>query len=713
MSYLTGKKALITGGAGFLGQEVCRQVERLSPQSIFVPRSAEHDLRQQPQVKRLLSELRPEVVIHLAAVVGGIGANRVNPGRYFYENAVMGIQLMEEARQAGVEKFVSVGTICSYPKFTPVPFREEDLWTGYPEETNAPYGFAKKMLLVQGQAYRQQYGFNAVHLLPVNLYGPGDNFDPKSSHVIPALIRKAVEARDAGADHIDVWGTGSASREFLFVRDAARAIVAATETYNQPEPVNIGSGQEITIRELAELICELCDFRGKIVWDTTKPDGQPRRCLDTARAEREFGFAASTEFRDGLIETIAWFEQNREALDGPPSPAKRQQAAASTSHSDIRLARIDRSVATPRGGDQNGHERHDSQTAADTAPHHTNGDRGRRALITGITGQDGSYLAELLLAKGYEVHGLVRRSSSINTWRLDGIYEDPQQPHKHLFLHYGDMTDSDCLIKLVLELEPDEIYNLAAQSHVRVSFDNPVYTVDVGATGTLRILEAARLLHRRKSVRVYQASTSEMFGGDPATAPQSETTPFSPRSPYACAKVYSFHQIVNYRQAYDMFACSGILFNHESPRRGETFVTRKITRAAARISEGLQKTLYLGNLEAKRDWGYAKDYVEAMWLMLQQDQPDDFVIATGETHTVRDFLQVAFEHVGLDYQDYVEIDSRYFRPSEVNLLLGDAAKAAEKLGWVPRTSFNELARLMVEADLDWVRRSSGDIVTNG
>jgi GDPmannose 4,6-dehydratase len=327
----------------------------------------------------------------------------------------------------------------------------------------------------------------------------------------------------------------------------------------------------------------------------------------------------------------------------------------------------------------------------------------RRALITGITGQDGSYLAELLLEKGYEVHGIVRRASTFNTGRLDHLYVDPHEADARLFLHYGDMTDGQSLTNMVLDLEPDEIYNLAAQSHVRVSFDKPLYTIDVTANGALRVLEAARQLTKRKPVRVYQASSSEMFG-DAQEAPQTEKTPFHPRSPYACAKVFAFHQVVNYREAYGLYACNGILFNHESPRRGETFVTRKITRAATRIKEGLQKKLYLGNIESKRDWGYAKEYVEAMWLMLQQEQPDDFVIATNETHTIRDFLEVAFEKVELNWQDYVETDPRYYRPTEVNLLLGDYSKARRQLGWEPRTSFKQLAQIMVNADWDLARK---------
>lgn len=311
MSILRGKRIVVTGGAGFLGRALCRRLRRAQPADIFVPRSAEFDLRDRDAIRRLFDIARPEVVFHLAAVVGGIGANRANPGRFFFDNAMMGIQLMEEARIQGVEKFVSLGTICSYPKFTPVPFKEEDLWHGYPEETNAPYGLAKKMLLVQGQAYRQQYGFHAITLLPVNLYGPHDNFDPNTSHVIPALIKKAIEARDANRATMEVWGTGRASREFLYVHDAADAIALAAEHYDGADPVNLGAGEEITIKSLAEMICDRCGFKGQLTWDATKPDGQPRRCLDTSKAERLFGFRAKTSFRDGLIETIAWYERQR------------------------------------------------------------------------------------------------------------------------------------------------------------------------------------------------------------------------------------------------------------------------------------------------------------------------------------------------------------------------------------------------------------------
>ncbi len=329
----------------------------------------------------------------------------------------------------------------------------------------------------------------------------------------------------------------------------------------------------------------------------------------------------------------------------------------------------------------------------------------RRALVTGITGQDGSYLAELLLGKGYEVHGLVRRSSTFSTERIDHIYQDPHETNARLHLHYADLTDGNGLSRLIRQIRPTEVYNLGAQSHVRVSFDQPIYTAETTGVGCLRLLEAVRDYQEQSGyqIRYYQASSSEQFGKVVET-PQRETTPFYPRSPYGVAKVYAHWTTVNYRESYDLHASCGILFNHESPRRGETFVTRKITRAAGRIKLGLQDKLYLGNLDAKRDWGFAGDFVEAMWLMLQQDEPDDYVVATGETHSVRALCERAFGRLELDYNDFVEIDPRYFRPAEVDLLLGDATKAREKLGWQPRVGFGQLVDMMVDHDLELARR---------
>jgi len=320
----------------------------------------------------------------------------------------------------------------------------------------------------------------------------------------------------------------------------------------------------------------------------------------------------------------------------------------------------------------------------------------KKALITGITGQDGSYLAELLLSKAYEVHGIIRRASTFNTGRLEHIYSDPHLSKTSLRLHYGDLSDASSLARLISKIMPEEIYNLAAQSHVRVSFDGPEYTTDITGTGTVRLLEAIR--ETGINPRFYQASSSEMYG-KVQEVPQTETTPFYPRSPYGCAKAFAYWITVNYRESYNLHASNGILFNHESPRRGETFVTRKITRAVAHILAGLQEKVYLGNLDAKRDWGYAKEYVEAMWLILQQEKPDDYVIATNETHSVREFLELAFAHVGLDWRKYIEIDKKYYRPAEVDLLIGDYSKAKEQLGWAPKTKFADLVKLMVDADV--------------
>jgi GDP-L-fucose synthase len=321
---LSTRRVMVTGGAGFLGRRVVAKLREHGTRDVFVPRSAQYDLVDRHAGRQAIQDSRPDVIIHLAALVGGIGANMEQPGRFFFDNLMMGVQLMEEARLAGVEKFVAVGTICAYPKFTPLPFREDDIWSGYPEETNAGYGLAKKMLLVQAQAYRQQYGFNAVFPVPVNLYGPEDNFDPKSSHVIPALIKKFIEARETSAPSVPVWGDGTASREFLYVDDAAEGLVLMTERYDSPDPVNLGSGQEIMVRDLAYLIAELTGYQGRIELDPTKPNGQPRRCLDVSRAERDFGFRAKTDFRTGLRETIAWYEQHRRAgIPASPGVARR------------------------------------------------------------------------------------------------------------------------------------------------------------------------------------------------------------------------------------------------------------------------------------------------------------------------------------------------------------------------------------------------------
>ena len=333
IGFWADKTVLVTGGGGFLGQHVLAKLRAVGCERIIAPRKREYDLREREQIVRLLKSAEPDLVIHLAAVVGGIGANRLHPGEFFYDNAIMGIELIEYARRLNVRKFVCLGTICAYPKFAPVPFHEEDLWNGYPEETNAPYGLAKKMLLVQAQAYRQEYGFNCIYLLPVNLYGPKDNFDPQTSHVIPGLIRKLLGARSRGEHTVTCWGTGSASREFLYVEDAAEAILLAAERYNKPDPVNIGSGHEITIRELAALLCKLTGFEGELIWDATQPDGQPRRRLDVTRAEREFGFLAKTSLVDGLRHTIEWYRNSSSTPTALRRPRRTRTAPTSSTKS--------------------------------------------------------------------------------------------------------------------------------------------------------------------------------------------------------------------------------------------------------------------------------------------------------------------------------------------------------------------------------------------
>ena len=442
-----------------------------------------------------------------------------------------------------------------------------------------------------------------------------------------------------------LWGDGSPTREFLYVEDAAEGILLAAERYDSSDPVNLGSGEEISIRDLAAKIADAAGLRGALRLGHQQAQRPAAARLDVTRARERFGFVAKTPFDDGP-------------------------------RAHGRLVR-----KSPKG---------------DREPM-------KRALITGITGQDGSYLAELLLAKGYEVHGIVRRSSSFNTERIDDIYQDPHDADYRLRLVYGDLNDATSLNRVLRTVKPDEIYNLGAQSHVRVCFDVPEYTARGGRWARCA---CSRRSARRASTRAC-ASTRRRRPSCSARPRRRRprATPFHPRSPYACAKVFAHQLCQNYREAYGMFIACGILFNHESPRRGRPFVTRKITRAAARIKHGLEKKLFLGNLDAKRDWGFAGDYVEAMWLMLQQDKPDDYVIATGESHSVRELLDVAFGALELDWKKYVEIDPRYFRPTEVDHLRGDAGKAMKALGWKPKVTFKELIEMMVKADEEDVRQS--------
>ena len=633
-------------------------------------------------------------MIHCAGRVGGIWANKSQPADFIYDNQMMAATVLRAAHRHGVGKLLYLGSSCIYPRDCRQPIAESELLSGPLESTNDAYAIAKISGVLACQAYRRQHGCRFISAMPTNLYGPGDNFDPVSSHVLPGLMRRFHEARQAGDDTVEIWGTGSPRREFLHVDDLAAACLFLMERYDEAEPINVGVGEDLSIRELAEMIRDIVHPGCELRFDASKPDGTPRKLLDVSRIA-SLGWKATVPLREGIEQTYGWFCAN--------DPTGRQAAASEEP------ARAD--ATQPAGVEtEDAAEFWWNQTQALVDRRHPPRN-GKRALITGITGQDGAYLAEFLIGKGYDVWGLVRRSSSFNTDRIDHIYQDPHEEDLRLHLRYGDLSDSSSLNHVIEEVQPHEVYNLGAQSHVKVSFEVPEYTSDVTGVGAVRILEALRKL--APEARFYQASSSELYGKVRET-PQSETTPFHPRSPYAVAKEFAFSMTRNYRESYGMYAVNGILFNHESPRRGETFVTRKITKAVAAIMHGLQDTLYLGNLDARRDWGFAGDYVEAMWLMMQQDEPDDFVVATGQTHSVREFCEVAFGHVGLpltwkgegvdevgcgpDGQVLVQVDPRYFRPAEVDLLLGDPTKAAVKLGWRPRVTFRDLVEMMVEHD---------------
>jgi GDPmannose 4,6-dehydratase len=542
---------------------------------------------------------KPDQVYLAAAKVGGIHANNTYPAEFIYENLVVQTNAIHAAHQSGVQKLLFLGSSCIYPREVSQPMKEEALMMGYLEPTNEPYAIAKIAGIKLCESYNRQYGREYRSVMPTNLYGPGDNFHPENSHVIPALLRRFHEAVRQKAPEVVIWGSGAPMREFLHVDDMAAATVhvmnldhATYQARTRPmmSHINVGSGQDCTIRELAETVAKITGFTGRLTFDASKPDGMPRKLMDVS-------------------------------------------------------------------------------------------------LLTSL----------------------------FNTDRIDHLYQDPHEIHRRMILHYGDLTDATNLIRILQQVQPDEVYNLAAQSHVQVSFESPEYTADTDALGTLRLLEGIRLLGLEKKTKFYQASTSELYGKVWET-PQTEKTLFYPRSPYGVAKLYAFWITVNYREAYDLFACNGILFNHESPIRGETFVTRKITRALCRIYLGLQDCLYLGNLNARRDWGHARDYVEVQWLMLQQDTPDDYVIATGEQHSVREFVDLCAAELGMTIQwqgmevdeigidaatgkTIVAIDPRYFRPAEVDTLLGDATKARQNLGWTPKITFKELVREMTQYDL--------------
>ena len=656
------RKIYVAGHRGMVGSAIVRRLQQGGCTDIVTRTRQELDLLDQRAVHEFLAREKPDYIFLAAARVGGIHANNTRRADFIYENLTIQNHVIHGAFAAGIKDLCFLGSSCIYPRDCPQPIKEEYLLTGPLEQTNEPYAIAKIAGIKLCESMNRQYGTRYVSVMPTNLYGPNDNYDLANSHVLPALIRKAHEAKQRGDAEFVVWGSGRPMREFLYVDDMADACVFLMEQGIVDGIYNVGTGEDVTIRQLAETVMDVVGFKGGIVFDASKPDGTPRKLLDVSRMAQ-----------------LGWRARRRCGMESP----KRMPITSN-------------------------HSRTEAMTQSSKV-----------ALITGVTGQDGAYLAEFLLGKGYAVHGLKRRTSLFNTDRIDHLYQDPHEKNRRFFLHHGDMTDSSSLVRIIQQVQPDEIYNLAAQSHVAVSFEEPEYTANSDALGALRILEAIRILGLEKKTRFYQASTSELYGLVQET-PQKETTPFYPRSPYAVAKLYAYWITVNYREAYGMYACNGILFNHESPVRGETFVTRKITRALARIKLGLQDCLYLGNMDAKRDWGHAKDYVEMQWLMLQQDKPEDFVIASGVQYSVRDFvdaaakelgIQVTWKGQGVDEKGYdasgkciVQVDPRYFRPTEVETLLGDPSKAKEKLGWTPRITFAELVAEMVREDLKAAER---------
>lgn len=634
-------RILLTGGNGMVGHNILEHPEAKNHE-IWAPSRSQVDLLNYNAVCEAVDNFKPELIIHTAGLVGGITANMDGMFDFLMDNVTMGLNVVKAAKEFKVMKLINLGSTCMYPKETPQPLKEEYLFTGPLEPTNEGYAIAKTTVQRACQYASKNKDFQYKTYIPCNLFGRWDHYDPEKSHLLPAIIRKLHLAKVNEDWAIEIWGTGTPKREFMDAADLADFIFFSLDKFDQvPDVMNVSSGHDLTISEIymraaPHIVGQENYNKLYFKYNTSKPDGMMRKLSDITE-QTKLGWKPKTSFTDSIKRAYDFFVE---------SEANR-----------------------------------------------TNNNMARRktALITGLTGQDGSYLAEFLLGKGYEVVGMVRRNSQPQHEWLKDIYA-----HPNFVSVYGNMTDAFSLWNILAKYRPDEIYNLAAQSHVRVSFDTPEETFDVVAMGTLRLLNAARVLV--PDARIYQAGSSEQFGFNPAY-PQNEETAFMPASPYACAKVAAHNICVNYREAYKMFVAVGILHNHESPRRGEHFVTRKIAIAAAKIKTGTQEKLKLGNLDAKRDWGYAKEYVEFMWKMLQHDKPEDFVIATGESHSVREFLEAVFSHAGLDWKEYVEFDASHVRPHEVNHLEGDASKAERVLGWVPKVKFAELAKLMFEEEL--------------
>ncbi len=654
-------KILLSGGTGLVGRNIL-EYSSAKNHEIYAPSSKVMNLLDYEQTHRVIAEFKPNLIIHAAGLVGGIQANKNAMFDFMTLNMAMGLNIVRAAKENNVERLINLGSTCMYPAQCPQPMKEEYLLTGPLEPTNEGYAIAKTAVQKACDYVSKEKGFQYKTYIPCNLFGKYDHFDPEKSHLLPAILRKIYEAKKTletqERAQIEIWGTGEPRREFMDAADLASFIFYSLSMFDKvPNVINVSSGEDMRISDyygmIALRILGKDMLRLKFVWNKDKPDGMMQKLSDISK-----------------IKALGW----------DPTVTDEHPWGQPEYHVHL-LERMEKAynyyVSLVEEND--------------TGNLKMSTEKQKTAFITGVAGQDGSYLAEFLLSKGYRVVGMTRRNSQQPHDWLQDIFS-----HPNFVLVMGNMQDSNSLWSILSEYKPDEIYNLAAQSHVRVSFDCPEETFDVVAMGTLRLLNAAKAIV--PNAKIYQAGSSEQFGFNPEN-PQTEKTVFMPASPYACAKVAAHNICVNYRNAYNMFISVGILHNHESPRRGDNFVTRKITRAAARIQAGLQDTLELGNLDAKRDWGFAKEYVEVMWLMLQQPTPDDFVISTGETHSVREFLEIVFEQAGLDVNKHVTFNSKYLRPHEVNFLWGDSSKAQKILGWKAQTKFSDLAKLMLEADM--------------
>jgi len=640
-------KILLTGGTGMVGKNILEH-PRAKEHEIHAPSHKEMDLLDFKQVTEVIDSIKPDLIIHTAGLVGGIQANRSAMFDFMMDNITMGLNVVRAAKQLKIAKLINLGSTCMYPKEAPQPMREEHLFSGPLEPTNEGYAIAKNAVQRACQYASLEKNVLYKTYIPCNLFGRWDHYDLEKSHLLPAIIKKVHEAvkklETQPEAKIEIWGTGSPRREFMDAADLADFIFFSLDKFEDvPDVINVSIGKDLSISELYNKIKNIIagDSAKKIKFtqNLNKPDGMYRKLSDVSK-QTKLGWAPKISFEDSVKRAYSFFIETE---------GKNTNVSA---------------VSKPKR---------------------------KIALITGVAGQDGSYLAEFLLNNNYLVVGMLRRNSQANHPWFRPILE-----HEHFIPVNGNMQDSSSLWKILEEYKPDEIYNLAAQSHVRVSFDCPEETFDVIAMGTLRLLNAARMLV--PNARIYQAGSSEQFGFNPEH-PQNEKTAFMPASPYACAKVAAHNICVNYREAYKMFISVGLLHNHESPRRGENFVTRKITKAVANIKVGTQSKLLLGNLDAKRDWGYAKEYVELMWKMLQHPSAEDFVIATGESHSVQEFVEAVFQEAGLDWKKYVEFDPTQIRPHEVTHLEGNASKARALLGWEPKVKFKDLANIMYNYDL--------------